>query len=112
MSNPLKLAGGIARRFQAARGLWLFTPLTRWLAIGDAAMSFDPISSQGLLNALFTGLAGAEAADRHLAGDTISLSAYARIIREFHAIYRSHLSQCYRAEQRWPQAAFWRRRHS
>jgi flavin-dependent dehydrogenase len=83
-----------------------------WLAIGDAAMSFDPISSQGLLNALFTGLAGAEAADHHLAGDTISLSSYARLIREVHAIYRSHLSQCYRAEQRWPHAAFWRRRHS
>jgi flavin-dependent dehydrogenase len=83
-----------------------------WLAIGDAAMSFDPISSQGLLNALFTGLAGAEVADRHLAGDTISLSSYARLIREVHTIYRSHLSQCYRAEQRWPQAAFWRRRHS
>jgi hypothetical protein len=31
-----------------------------WLAAGDASMSFDPLSSQGLLHALFTGLAAAE----------------------------------------------------
>ena len=37
-----------------------------WFAAGDAACSFDPLSSQGLLNALYSGLAAAEAADRHL----------------------------------------------
>ena len=82
-----------------------------WLAIGDAAVSFDPISSQGLLNALFTGLAAAEASDRHLAGDDISLFSYARLIREIHAIYQSNLRSCYMAEQRWPDSIFWRRRH-
>ena len=27
-----------------------------WIAVGDAAMSFDPISSQGILNAMYTGI--------------------------------------------------------
>src|SRR5438445_13201257 len=39
-----------------------------WFAVGDAACSFDPLSSQGLLNALYTGLAAAEATDRNLSG--------------------------------------------
>ncbi|HET7286959.1 MAG TPA: tryptophan 7-halogenase, partial [Pyrinomonadaceae bacterium] len=47
-----------------------------WLAAGDAAMSFDPLSSQGLFNALFTGLAAAEAVDSYLRGDRDSLVQY------------------------------------
>jgi flavin-dependent dehydrogenase len=83
-----------------------------WLAVGDAAVSFDPISSQGLLNALFTGLAAAEAADRHLAGDDLALFSYASLIRDVYAIYQTHLGHCYVAEQRWPDSVFWRRRHA
>jgi flavin-dependent dehydrogenase len=30
-----------------------------WIAVGDAAMSFDPIASQGLFNALSSALAAA-----------------------------------------------------
>jgi flavin-dependent dehydrogenase len=82
-----------------------------WLAVGDAAVSFDPISSQGLLNALFTGLTGAEAVERHLAGEADSVASYARLVRKIHAIYQSNLTRCYLAEQRWPDAPFWRRRH-
>jgi hypothetical protein len=33
MSKPLKLAGGIARRFQAAAGFWLSTPIPTWLSL-------------------------------------------------------------------------------
>ena len=32
-----------------------------WLAIGDAALSFDPLSSQGIFFALYSGVRGAEA---------------------------------------------------
>jgi hypothetical protein len=38
----------------------------RWIAVGDAGLSFDPLSAQGLLHAPFTGLAAAEAADAYL----------------------------------------------
>ena len=45
-----------------------------WIAAGDAGVTFDPLSSQGLLHALFSGLAGAEAADSYLSGDTAGLA--------------------------------------
>jgi flavin-dependent dehydrogenase len=83
-----------------------------WLAVGDAAISFDPISSQGLLNALFTGLAAAEAADRHLRGDASALSDYSQIIEGIAEAYRHHLAFFYSTETRWPQSPFWKRRHA
>ena len=33
---------------------------TDWCAVGDAAAAFDPLSSQGIFNALYTGVRGAE----------------------------------------------------
>lgn len=82
-----------------------------WLAVGDAAISFDPLSSQGLLNALFTGLAAAEATDRHLQGDTSALAEYPQLIRGIGDAYQKHLISSYAAEKRWPESPFWQRRH-
>jgi flavin-dependent dehydrogenase len=82
-----------------------------WLAAGDAALSCDPLSSQGLLNALFTGLAAAETADRHLAGCHGAVPGYIETVASIHRAYRRHLVSCYQAETRWPNAPFWQRRH-
>ena len=82
-----------------------------WLAVGDAALSLDPLSAQGLLNALFTGLAVAEAANRHLCGGRDALSGYAAAVSRIYAAYRRDLSFYYQAETRWPKAPFWKRRH-
>lgn len=81
-----------------------------WLAAGDAAASFDPLSSQGLLNALFTGLAAAEAADRHLCGAGDALPGYMAAIGGIAGAYRHQLAAAYRGEARWPDAPFWKRR--
>jgi flavin-dependent dehydrogenase len=83
-----------------------------FLAAGDAALAFDPLSSQGLLNALFTGLAAAETADAYLRGDVDALSRYRDAIAGIAAAYRAHLELWYGLEQRWPDAPFWKRRHS
>jgi flavin-dependent dehydrogenase len=83
-----------------------------FLAAGDAALAFDPLSSQGLLNALFTGLAAAEAADSHLGGDADALSRYRDTISGIGAAYRRHLDTFYGMEQRWPDAPFWKRRRN
>ncbi|MFP8965211.1 NAD(P)/FAD-dependent oxidoreductase [Pokkaliibacter sp. CJK22405] len=37
-----------------------------WLAVGDAALSFDPLSSQGMFFALYSGIRGAEAISQSL----------------------------------------------
>lgn len=85
-----------------------------WFAAGDAAIHFDPISSQGLLNALFTGLAAAEAADRVLAGEDPRQAAetYSRLIDGIDNAYSRHLDLCYGSEERWPEHPFWARRRT
>lgn len=82
-----------------------------WLAAGDAAISFDPLSSQGIFNALYTGLCAAEAAGRALEGDAAAHAGYNSEIAAIGEAYRIHLAYCYGRERRWPSAPFWRRRH-
>lgn len=82
-----------------------------WLAVGDAALTFDPLAAQGLFNALFTGLAAAEATDRHLHGDPGGLSDYVHTIAQIRDVYRRELAFWYGQERRWPEHPFWRRRH-
>jgi flavin-dependent dehydrogenase len=85
-----------------------------WFAAGDAAVHFDPISSQGLLNALFTGLAAAESASRVLSGYLPGRAAeeYNTLIQGIHAAYRDRLATTYEQEERWPQTHFWGGRRS
>jgi len=82
-----------------------------WLAAGDAVLSCDPLSSQGILNALFTGLAAAEAADRYLSGSEEGIVDYIEAVNGIRRAYHRHLSLHYHAETRWPHAPFWQRRH-
>lgn len=78
-----------------------------WLTVGDAAMSFDPLSSRGLFHALYTGLKGARALDAALQGDPGPGLAYGREMAEVRRRYR-HVHQIFmRMVQRWPNSPFW-----
>ncbi|QEH38126.1 Putative FAD-dependent oxidoreductase LodB [Aquisphaera giovannonii] len=81
-----------------------------WLAAGDAATGFDPLSSQGLFHALYTGRSAAMAADRALAGDISARGDYAAGLSRIDAAYRRNLAAWYGLERRWPGREFWRRR--
>ena len=81
-----------------------------WLAVGDAAAAFDPLSSKGISNALYTGIKGAEAILAARGGNESAIPRYAEHIRDIHRVYRGHLVQFYRMERRWPDAPFWGRR--
>lgn len=81
-----------------------------WFAVGDAALSFDPLSSQGLFNALYTGLAAAEACHRQLHGDPAATDDYRQELAHIDGAYRQHLGFWYSQETRWPGEAFWLRR--
>ncbi|MHC2585371.1 NAD(P)/FAD-dependent oxidoreductase [Bradyrhizobium diazoefficiens] len=78
-----------------------------WLAIGDAAASFDPLASQGLANALASAVDGAEAIGRQLQGDRVAMAAFAvrttetwrHSVRQLFPIYQA-------AAHRWP-TPFW-----
>ena len=79
-----------------------------WLAVGDAAASFDPLSSQGLATAVVMGARAGEAlAARDRTGALAAWAdAYAMIVAE-HADLRRHYAL---QEGRWPDAPFWARR--
>ena len=83
----------------------------RWCAIGDAALSFDPLSSQGLFNSIYTGLAAALACHQRLSGEVAAFDEYGDDLRRIEAAYLRHLKFWYGQEKRWPDAAFWQRRH-
>jgi flavin-dependent dehydrogenase len=81
-----------------------------WIAAGDASMTFDPLSSQGLLHALFTGLAAAETANAWLAGQVDAPARYQQLMAGIRHAYRHNLAFFYAEEERWPAAPFWQRR--
>jgi flavin-dependent dehydrogenase len=81
-----------------------------WLAIGDAAATQDPLSSEGILVAMETGLDGAAAAARALNGDYDALAAAAAQREAGWLGYLDQRRRYYAMERRWPDAPFWRRR--
>lgn len=83
---------------------------TGWLAVGDAAVAFNPISSKGISNALYTGSRGAQVLLDHGCGDVHAFARYANHLRDIHRIYREQLRIVHAVEKRWPQSAFWKRR--
>lgn len=82
-----------------------------WLAVGDAASRFDPLSSQGILKALRSGVFASYAiADRLLRNDPSGLDRYKRFIRDEFESYLEVRAKVYAEEQRWQANEFWRRR--
>lgn len=75
-----------------------------WLATGDAALSFDPLSSQGILTAITSGILAANA---FLEED---LDGYSTYLDATYDAYLKNLSEYYDLEQRWPDEPFWSRR--
>ena len=84
-----------------------------WLAVGDAAVSLDPLSSQGILTSLVMGRGAGHAVAAILTrGDQQPLiqwgAEYARLL-ETHLRLRAAY---YALERRWPTAPFWARRQT
>lgn len=82
-----------------------------WVAVGDAALAFDPLSSQGMLTALYGGLRTADAIAAELQGAHGSVAHFGKDFDDIQAAYRRHRRDFYAEERRWPEREFWRRRH-
>src|SRR3954447_22497114 len=93
-------------------GSSLLTPVAGdgWLAVGDAAATCDPLSSQGILSALQGGRAAADAVAAELGGVGDQVERYAATVRTQYARYLSERAGYYALERRWPGSAFWQRR--
>lgn len=81
-----------------------------WIAVGDAAVAYDPLSSKGISNALYTGCQAANALIASGNGDADAPARYAAHVRDIHRVYRDQLHDFYSMERRWPESTFWRRR--
>lgn len=82
----------------------------RWLAVGDAAASFDPLSGQGLVQALRGGISAAYAIADSLAQQQDALPRYVAGIDVEVRAFLTARDYHYALEQRWPEADFWRQR--
>jgi hypothetical protein len=72
-----------------------------------------PLSSQGVLKALRSGIFAAYAAgDLLTSGDERGMRRYDHFIRQEFAAYLRARSCYYAQERRWPAREFWRRRHA
>jgi flavin-dependent dehydrogenase len=81
-----------------------------WLAVGDAATTFDPLSSQGVCQGLRSGIMASYAIGDYFKGSATSLDKYEAILtREFEG-YLMTRADYYSRERRFEHSPFWQRR--
>ncbi|PSL42691.1 flavin-dependent dehydrogenase [Chitinophaga niastensis] len=83
-----------------------------WLAVGDAAFAYDPVSSYGISSALECGYYAGHAIADTLAGKKDALPAYDWLISQAFSAYKEMHRHQYQLEKRWQQEVFWKRRIS
>lgn len=81
-----------------------------WLAVGDAASSYDPISSLGIYKSLLMSRFAAFAILDNLKGDSQGLRKYQLIISQDFEGYQSKKQDYYSQENRFKNESFWKRR--
>ncbi len=82
-----------------------------WLAVGDAAMSFDPLSGYGMLKAMRSGLDAAHALSaQRSSNEPDETDAHFRLNESLWSQFLGMRTQYYSAEQRWAESPFWARR--
>ena len=98
---------------RAARTDWLETPAgPGWIAVGDAAFASDPLGSQGLLRALESAEKAAGIIVSNLANDDRGARDYCEFQINCRDRFLRDRRHFYAAEQRWPDAPFWRTAHT
>lgn len=91
-----------------AGGAWLDAVCgPGWIACGDAALAFDPLSAQGLLGALSSGVAAAQAISS--ADSATAMAEISARHADVRAIYQARRQAAYAREDRWPDRPFWSR---
>jgi flavin-dependent dehydrogenase len=81
-----------------------------WLAVGDAARSYDPLCGLGLWTAMSMAAEAAPVISDLLGGNASSLLDYERANHRAFAQYRKAYQAYYSQERRWPESPFWLRR--
>lgn len=81
-----------------------------WLKVGDAAQSFDPLSSAGIIKGFKMGILAADALNEYNKGDSNALQLYEEEIRRQYFEYEVKRDEYYLQETRWVSSPFWYKR--
>ena len=81
-----------------------------WIAAGDAAVAYDPLSGHGLSVALVSGRDAASAVEACLLGDRAALARYRQRLARAWKAYEDRRAIQYAGERRWREHPFWQRR--
>jgi len=82
-----------------------------WIAVGDAALSFDPLSSLGIFKALDSATRASESILDFLRSEVADPS-YQYWSNHVFENYLTNQRRFYSRERRWPGSEFWKRRHN
>ena len=83
-----------------------------WLAAGEAAAGFDPLSSMGIGYAITSGIQAARVAASTLGGNSDHARLYASDVTRHYRAYLARRQAYYLLEKRWPESPFWARRQA
>lgn len=83
-----------------------------WVAAGDAAAAFDPVSALGIGFSLRSGMEAARVAAAATEGDGGPAADYVASVVRIYEDYRARHHGIYLQERRWPEESFWARRAS
>ncbi len=81
-----------------------------WVAVGDAAFSYDPLSSYGITSALASGYYAGHAIASELDNTPNAMQAYHYIMEEAYQAYVEKLITQYELEKRWEGSIYWTHR--
>jgi flavin-dependent dehydrogenase len=82
-----------------------------WLAVGDAATAFDPLSSLGIQKGLRSGIMASYAISDWFNGSLAGPEKYETLLSKEFEDYLVAKAEYYRQERRWEKSAFWQRRY-
>jgi flavin-dependent dehydrogenase len=98
------------RAYAVAPQLTVAEDQAPWLAVGDAAAAFDPLSGDGLCFALRSALEAATCVQASLSGASSALAAYRAGVARVFEHHLARRAEYYRAEQLSRASSFWSRR--
>jgi flavin-dependent dehydrogenase len=83
-----------------------------WLAIGDAASAYDPITSRGVYKSLTDACSAAELVAHYLTNNESSFEAFENYVKGNYDNYLIERAHYYSIEQRWSDHPFWTKFHN
>ncbi len=83
-----------------------------WIAAGEAAAGFDPLSSMGIGYAIASGIQAARVAASTLGGNGEHARLYASDVAQHYRAYLAKRQAYYLIEKRGPESPFWARRQT